>query len=84
MNIRLVVTCVRNSVVVGVMHFQYICTLWFETVFIHQIFYFTFVLSAFVYRRFLFFLGVQRIPVLRTFLVELHTTEILGIWMQVT
>lgn len=84
MNVRLVVINMGNSVVVGVMHFQYVCTFWFETVFTHDIFYFTYVLSALVYCRFLFFLGVQRIPVLRTLLVELHTTEILGIWMQVT
>jgi len=83
MNVRLVDINVGSSVVVEVMHFQYVCTFWFETVFTHQIFYFTFVLSALVYCRFLFFLGVQRIPVLRTLLVELHTTEILGIWMQV-
>jgi hypothetical protein len=84
MNIRLVVINVGNPVEFGVMHFQYVCTFWFETVFTHHIFCFTFVLSALVYCRFLFFLGVQRIPVLRTLLVELHTTEILGIWMQVT
>jgi hypothetical protein len=79
-----VVVNLGNPAVVGIMRFQYIFTLWFGIAVFTKFSSSPFLLSALVYCRFLFFLGVQRIPVLRTLLVELHTTEILGIWMQVT